>query len=269
MCGRAIAGSAGNLRNWCSVPVDEVRLRSLRRPNVRPMMLGLGIPSRAFVFIRTYPPPPFAPRAATPVGSTEYAHVRTRRRQNCRQVAARSPLADPLFLASSVFVKKSQRIMAPVFIMVLCLLVYWLAEVHARLAVAQQSVTDQLRRPTTRLTMRWLFQCFEGIGLHHLTVPYHGPRTTQVLRLSAPHRPARLRCWAACLVAGQAPGPNCSGAVWCACSSPTMSPGASTPSATCLTEIARRTHRGLSPSRQAGLPGFSPCFSDSAVVHSF
>jgi hypothetical protein len=36
--------------------------------------------------------------------------------------------------------------------------------------------------------MRWLFQCFEGIGLHHLTVPHHGTPTTQLLRLSALHR---------------------------------------------------------------------------------
>src|SRR5881409_3098503 len=37
-------------------------------------------------------------------------------------------LKDPLFLASSVFVKKPERVMALSFIMVLCLLVYRLAE---------------------------------------------------------------------------------------------------------------------------------------------
>ena len=37
-------------------------------------------------------------------------------------------LKDPLFLASSVFVRKPERIMALSFIMVLCLLVYRLAE---------------------------------------------------------------------------------------------------------------------------------------------
>ncbi len=98
-------------------------------------------------------------------------------------------LQDPLFLASSVFVKKPQRIMALAFIMVLCLLVYRLAEVRVRqrLAATQETVSNQLRRPTTRPTMRWLFQCFEGIDLHHLTVP-DGSRITQVLRLSALHR---------------------------------------------------------------------------------
>jgi transposase len=98
-------------------------------------------------------------------------------------------LKDPLFLAASVFVKKPQRIMALAFLMVLCLLVYRLAElrVRQRLAATQQTVPDQLRRPTARPTLRWLFQCFEGIDLHHLTVP-DGTRITQVLRLSALHR---------------------------------------------------------------------------------
>ena len=98
-------------------------------------------------------------------------------------------LKDPLFLASSVFVKKPARLMALAFIMVLCLLVYRLAErrVRQRLAATQETVPDQLRRPTSRPTMRWLFQCFEGIDLHHLTLP-DGTRTTQILRLSAVHR---------------------------------------------------------------------------------
>ena len=117
-------------------------------------------------------------------------------------------LKDPLFLASSVFVKKPQRIMALAFVMVLCLLVYRLAEVRVRqrLHAAEQTVPDQLRRPTARPTMRWLFQCFEGVDLHHLTWP-DGTRHTQVLRLNAVHRqvlrslgPAYENCY---LVASQ------------------------------------------------------------------
>src|SRR5258708_5097346 len=78
-------------------------------------------------------------------------------------------LKDPLFLASSVFVKKPQRIMALAFIMVLCLLVYRLAEgrVRQRLAATDQTVPDQLRPPTARPTMPWLFQSFQGRDLHH------------------------------------------------------------------------------------------------------
>ena len=69
-------------------------------------------------------------------------------------------LKDPLFLASSVFVKKPERIMALAFIMVLCLLVYKLAElrVRQRLVATGQTVPDQLHKPSARPTMRWLFQ---------------------------------------------------------------------------------------------------------------
>jgi transposase len=76
-------------------------------------------------------------------------------------------LKDPLFLASSVFVKKVERVMATGFVMVLCLLVYRLAEhrIRQRLAQTQVTVPDQLKKPTQRPTLRWLFQCFEGISL--------------------------------------------------------------------------------------------------------
>jgi transposase len=79
--------------------------------------------------------------------------------------------------------------MALAFIMVLCLLVYRLAEVRVRQRVVatEETVPDPLRRPTARPTMRWLFQCFEGLDLHHLTWP-DGTRHTQVLRLTAVHR---------------------------------------------------------------------------------
>jgi transposase len=98
-------------------------------------------------------------------------------------------LKDPLFLASSVFVKRPERIMALAFIMTLCLLVYKLAEVRVRqqLAATGQSVPDQVRKATARPTLRWLFQCFEGIDLHHTLHP-GGTRATEVLRLTTVHR---------------------------------------------------------------------------------
>jgi len=79
-------------------------------------------------------------------------------------------LKDPLFLASSVFVKKPERIIALSLIMVLCLLVYRLAEyrLRARLAETEQTIPDQVQKPTARPTMRWVFQCFEGIELLHV-----------------------------------------------------------------------------------------------------
>jgi len=98
-------------------------------------------------------------------------------------------LKDPLFLASSVFVKRPERIMALAFIMTLCLLVYKLGEgrLRQRLAATGQTVPDQKGKPTARPTLRWLFQCFEGVDLHHTLQP-SGMRATEVLRLTKVHR---------------------------------------------------------------------------------
>jgi transposase len=102
-------------------------------------------------------------------------------------------LKDPLFLASSVFVKRPQRIMALALVMTLGLLVYKLvyklAEVRLRhrLAATAQTVPDQKGKPTARPTLRWLFQCFEGIDLHH-TRQSNGVDETEVLRLTRVHR---------------------------------------------------------------------------------
>jgi transposase len=98
-------------------------------------------------------------------------------------------LKDPLFLASSVFVKRPERIMALAFVMTLCLLVYKLGEgrLRQRLAATGQTVPDQKGKPTTRPTLRWLFQCFAGVDLHHTRLP-NGLRATEVLRLTKVHR---------------------------------------------------------------------------------
>jgi transposase len=97
-------------------------------------------------------------------------------------------LKDPLFLASSVFLKKPERIVALGLIMVLCLLVYRLAEhrLRTRLAETGQTIPDQLNRPTARPTMRWIFQCFEGIELLYI----HSASQMQelILRLQPMHR---------------------------------------------------------------------------------
>jgi transposase len=88
-------------------------------------------------------------------------------------------LKDPLFLASSVFLKKPERIMALALIMVLCLLVYRVAEwrLRTQLTATHQRVPNQLKQPTDRPTMRWMFECFEGISL--LTI--RGPGSPQTL----------------------------------------------------------------------------------------
>jgi transposase len=59
-------------------------------------------------------------------------------------------LKDPLFLASSVFVKKPSRIVALSLVMVLCLLVYRLAEhrLRVQLTATGQTVPNQLKQAT-------------------------------------------------------------------------------------------------------------------------
>src|SRR5947209_5438778 len=97
-------------------------------------------------------------------------------------------LKDPLFLASSVFVKKPERVIALSFVMVLCLLVYRLAEhlLRRQLLATQQTLPNQINKPTNRPTMRWIFQCFEGIDLLHIHIGSHWQ--TQVLGLQALHQ---------------------------------------------------------------------------------
>jgi transposase len=98
-------------------------------------------------------------------------------------------LKDPLFLASSVCVKKPERIVALALVMVLCLLIYRLAEHRLReqLAATGQTIPSQVTKPTDRPTMRWVFQCFEGIDLLHIR---HGPdpAVDLVLRLQPLHQ---------------------------------------------------------------------------------
>jgi len=97
-------------------------------------------------------------------------------------------LKDPLFLASSVFVKKPSRIVALGFIMVLCLLVYRLAEhrLRSRLVETKQTVPNQVGKQTARPTMRWVFQLFEGIDLLRIGSP--ADTTLHVLRLQPVHK---------------------------------------------------------------------------------
>lgn len=78
--------------------------------------------------------------------------------------------------------------MALGFIMVLCLLVYRLAEhlLRRELAHASQTVPNQVNKPTDRPTMRWIFQCFEGIDLLHIRVGFR--EQIQVLGLQPLHR---------------------------------------------------------------------------------
>jgi transposase len=76
-------------------------------------------------------------------------------------------LKEPAFMTSSVFLKSQERIVALAMVMCLCLLVYMIAQryLRNRLQQSKASVPNQLGKATSRPTMRWIFQLFEGVHL--------------------------------------------------------------------------------------------------------
>jgi len=94
-------------------------------------------------------------------------------------------LKDPLFMASTLFLKSPRRIMALMAIMTLCLMVYAALEHRIRQGLAQQSQTfpDQKGKPTECPTARWVFQSF--MDIHILTLP---TLAEIVLNLKTHHR---------------------------------------------------------------------------------
>jgi transposase len=75
-------------------------------------------------------------------------------------------LKDPLFFVSSLFIKKPSRIDALLMIMTLSLLVYSIAQrrMRASMEKANETIPNQINIPTATPTLRWVFQCFEGIN---------------------------------------------------------------------------------------------------------
>ena len=82
-------------------------------------------------------------------------------------------LKDPLFFVSSFFLKKPSRIDALVMIMTLSLLIYSLAQRRLRrtMAATKATIPNQINQPTPTPTLRWVFQCFEGINLLRTSAP--------------------------------------------------------------------------------------------------
>lgn len=76
-------------------------------------------------------------------------------------------LKDPWFMIDSFFVKTRRRIEALMMIMTLCLLVYNFAQYRVRKTLKEQNamVPNQLGKPIDNPTVKWLFQCMEGIAI--------------------------------------------------------------------------------------------------------
>src|SRR5499426_2509522 len=84
-------------------------------------------------------------------------------------------LKDPQFLASSLYLKKPERIMALLMVMTVCLLVYAALEYRIRTALKDKGATfpDQKGRPIQNPTARWVFHYF--VGIHLLSVSGQWP----------------------------------------------------------------------------------------------
>ena len=80
-------------------------------------------------------------------------------------------LKDPQFLASSLYLKKPQRIMALLMVMMVCLLIYAALEYRIRTALKDTGATfpDQKGRRIQNPTVRWVFHYF--VGIHVLRIP--------------------------------------------------------------------------------------------------
>lgn len=79
-------------------------------------------------------------------------------------------LKDPMFLASTLFLKKVARIMALLMVMTLCLLVYAALEHRIRTTLNDHEATLPLQKgkPTNKPTARWVFELF--LDVHLLTI---------------------------------------------------------------------------------------------------
>lgn len=81
-------------------------------------------------------------------------------------------LKSPEFFASSLYLKKPERIDGLLMVMVLALLVYSLAQRKLRAILKEKNlfIPNQIKQPTQRPTLRWIMQCFEGINYVEITI---------------------------------------------------------------------------------------------------
>jgi transposase len=94
-------------------------------------------------------------------------------------------LKDPQFLASSLYLKKPERIMALLMVMTVCLLVYAALEYRIRTALKEHGATfpDQKGKRIQNPTARWVFHYF--VGIHVLYIPGQG---LMILNLTDEHQ---------------------------------------------------------------------------------
>jgi transposase len=94
-------------------------------------------------------------------------------------------LKGPQFLASSLYLKKPERVMALLMVMTVCLLVYAALEYRIRNALKDYGATfpDQKGKRIQNPTARWVFHYF--VGIHVLYIPGQG---LMILNLTDEHQ---------------------------------------------------------------------------------
>ena len=94
-------------------------------------------------------------------------------------------LKDPQFLASTLYLKKPERIMALLMVMTVCLLVYAALEYRIRTTLKAHEATfpDQKGTRIQHPTARWVFHYF--VGIHVLYLPGQG---LMILNLTDEHQ---------------------------------------------------------------------------------
>ena len=92
-------------------------------------------------------------------------------------------LKDKSFRVSDVFLKKETRIEALAMVMVLCLLLYSIAEwkLRTRLEEAKEAIRNQMKKKTQIPTMKWVFFLFRRIT--ELVIEIDGRKLRKVLNL--------------------------------------------------------------------------------------
>lgn len=84
-------------------------------------------------------------------------------------------LKEPVFFVSSLFVKKPSRIQGLLMVMTLALLIYSVAQrrMRAQLEAQEETLPNQIGQPTSKPTLRWIFQLLDGIHRVRLYVEGH------------------------------------------------------------------------------------------------
>ena len=96
-------------------------------------------------------------------------------------------LKSDTFSVSKVYLKNEGRIQALMMVMVLCLMIYSIAEwkLREKLEKENESVPDQKGKPTKKPTMRWIFFKFQGIT--ELCTQEEGEIEAEVLNMEELH----------------------------------------------------------------------------------